>query len=76
LRGAARLSYVASQPVQVVTWYLPVLAAMAYDRYKMGRVHPVYWIGVAIMAVALARIPFGETELWRGIGRAMLAPFV
>jgi len=67
---------VVSQPVQVVTWYLPVLAAMAYDRYRIGRVHPVYWIGVAIMAVALARIPFGETELWRGIGRAMLAPFV
>ncbi|HEY5551710.1 MAG TPA: hypothetical protein VIK52_07470 [Opitutaceae bacterium] len=74
--GVARLSYVVSQPVQVVTWYLPVLAAMAYDRYRIGRVHPVYWIGVAIMAVALARIPFGETELWRGIGRAMLAPFV
>jgi hypothetical protein len=74
--GAFRLSYVASTPVQLLIWYLPVLVAMAYDRYKLGRVHPVYWIGVAIMAVALARIPFGETELWRGIGRAMLAPLV
>jgi hypothetical protein len=74
--GAFRLSYVASTPVQLLIWYLPVLAAMAYDRYKLGRVHPVYWTGVAIMAVALVRIPFGETELWRGIGRALLAPLV
>jgi hypothetical protein len=49
---------------------------MAYDRSAKGRVHAVYWIGAAIMAVALARIPFGETALWRGIGRALLAPFV
>ena len=74
--GAFRLSYVASTPVQVLVWYLPVLAAMAYDRYKLGHVHRVYWIGAAIMAVALARIPFGETGLWRGIGRALLAPWV
>jgi hypothetical protein len=74
--GAFRLSYLASVPVQLVVWYSPVIAAMVYDRYKMGRVHRVYWIGAAIMAVALARIPFGETEVWRRIGRALLMPLV
>ena len=74
--GAFRLSYVASMPVQLLAWYSPVIAAMIYDRYKMGRVHRVYWIGAAIMAVGLARLPFGETEVWRRIGRALLTPLV
>ena len=74
--GAFRLSYVASMPVQLLVWYSPVIAGMVYDRYKMGRVHRVYWIGAAIMAVALARLPFGETEVWRRIGRALLTPLV
>ena len=74
--GAFRLSYVASMPVQLLAWYSPVLAGMIYDRYRLGRVHRVYWIGAAVMAVALTRIPFGETEAWRRIGRALLAPLV
>lgn len=74
--GAYRLSYVTIMPVQLLAWYSPVIAGMIYDRYKIGRVHRVYWIGAAIMAAALARIPFGETEAWRRIGRAMLTPFV
>jgi hypothetical protein len=74
--GAFRLSYVASMPVQLITWYSPVIAGMIYDRYKMGRVHRVYWIGAAIMAVALLRLPFGESEVWRRIGRALLTPLV
>jgi hypothetical protein len=74
--GAFRLSYVMSLPAQIITWYSPVIAGMIYDRHKMGRVHRVYWIGAAIMAVALARIPFGETEIWRRIGRALLMPLV
>jgi hypothetical protein len=74
--GAFRLSYVASTPVQLVVWYVPLVAGMVYDRYKLGRVHRVYWIGAAIMGVALLRIPLGETQLWRGIGRALLAPWV
>jgi hypothetical protein len=49
---------------------------MIYDRYKLGRVHPVYWIGIVVMAIALLRIPFGETTLWHRIGGALLTPFV
>jgi len=74
--GASRLGYVLSTPVQILVWYLPVLAGMAYDLQRRGRVHAVYWIGAAVMGVALLRIPFGSTELWHGIGRPLLLPFV
>jgi hypothetical protein len=74
--GAFRLSYALSMPLQLLAWYSPIIAAMIYDRYKLGRVHRVYWIGAAIMAVALLRVPFGETEAWRSVGRALLTPFI
>lgn len=74
--GAFRLSYAVSTPVQVLAWYSPVIAGMLYDRLKLGRVHRVYWLGAGAMAIALARIPFGETEAWRRIGRALLSPLV
>lgn len=74
--GAYRLSYAVSMPVQLFLWYSPILAGMVYDRIKIGRVHGVYWIGGVAMAVALARIPFSETELWQSFGRALLAPLV
>jgi len=74
--GAFRLQYIVSTPIQIAIWYSPVIAGMVYDRVKLGHVHRVYWIGAAIMAVALARLPFGETELWRSIGRALLTPLV
>jgi hypothetical protein len=74
--GAFRLSYVLNLPGQLAVWYLPVVAGISYDLYKRGRVHPVYWIGAAVMAAALLRIPFGGTELWHGIARPLLTPFV
>jgi hypothetical protein len=74
--GAFRLSYVLSQPAQFVVWYLPVVAGMIYDRVKLGRVHPVYWLGAVIMGVALLRIPFGSTAFWQNIGRALLTPLI
>ena len=74
--GVFRLSYALSMPLQLLAWYSPVIAGMIYDRYKMGRVHRVYWIGAAAMAVSLARIPVGETEAWRSFGRALLTRFI
>lgn len=56
-------------------WLAPMFAAMAYDRYSRGRVHPVYFASVAIMMVAFVRLLFMETEGWLRIGRWLLAPF-
>ena len=54
----------------------PVLVAMAYDLFTRRRIHPVYWIGAAAMAVAFLRIPLGRTEWWHGVARAVYAPFL
>jgi hypothetical protein len=61
-------------PAAIVVWYVPLALAMAYDFFTRGRVHPVYWIGAAVMAVALLRLPFalGTTEFWLGIGRPLI----
>jgi hypothetical protein len=74
--GAGRLWFANSIPDVLLAWYLPVLAGIGYDFYKMRRVHPVYLIGAAIMAAWLVRIPFGESEAWLHVGRALLAPLV
>jgi hypothetical protein len=58
----------------IVVWYIPLVIAMAYDFFTRGRVHTVYWIGAAVMVVALLRLPFalGTSEFWLGIGRPII----
>ncbi len=55
----------------IAVWFTPVVIAMVYDAWTRGRVHAVYWIGVVAMAVALLRIPFGQSEFWLEIGRPL-----
>lgn len=59
------------RPAAIAVWYSPLVLAMAYDVWKRGRVHPVYWIGAAAMAFALLRLPFGNTQLWLRVGRPL-----
>lgn len=61
---------------RLALWYSPVLVAMAHDLVTKRRIHPVYWIGVAAMGVAFLRLPWSQTDQWRGIARAILAPFI
>jgi hypothetical protein len=57
----------------LVMWFaLPVVGAL-YDWRTKGRVHPVYWIGIAGMIVAAMRIPFSASETWIGIARPIIA---
>jgi hypothetical protein len=72
--GAGRLMNSVAGTVAV--WFLPVLLAMGYDLISRGRVHSVYWIGAAAMALALARVPMAETETWQRIGTALLQPLL
>jgi hypothetical protein len=49
-------------------WLVCLLAAvpMLHDWRARGRPHNAYWVAfVAIVAVRLVRIPFGETQAWR-----------
>ena len=42
-----------------------IVAGMVYDRRTRGRVHPVYWIGLAgVVAVQVLRVPLATTGLW------------
>jgi hypothetical protein len=63
-------------PARLALWYSPVIVAMAYDLMTRRRIHPVYWIGVAAMAVVFLRLPYSQTAHWHGIARAILAPFI
>ncbi len=73
-RAARSYFYVGVSVLIVAT--VPVLAGMAYDLRRRGRIHPVYWIGAAAMGLALLRIPFGGTEVWNGISRRLLLPLI
>jgi hypothetical protein len=44
---------------------LLIVAAMVHDRRTRGSVHPVYWIGGAVvLASQLVRIPMGRMDAW------------
>jgi hypothetical protein len=74
--GAGRLWFADSWQLMLAMWYLPVVLAMGYDLFTMRRIHPAYLIGIAIMTVALLRIPFGNSQLWLDIARPMLASLI
>jgi hypothetical protein len=76
LDDPAAAAYVGSRAARLALWYSPVIVAIAHDFVTKRRVHPVYWIGVAAMAVAFLRLPYSQTEHWRSIARTLLAPFM
>jgi hypothetical protein len=54
-------------PASLSDWLVCLLATvpMLHDWRSRGRPHNAYWIAfVAIVAVRLVRIPFGETQAW------------
>ena len=73
--AVARMSF-ESPVVFLLVWLSPLFAGMAVDVFTRRRVHPVYFISVAIMAAAFVRIFFMQSEGWLMIGRALLAPLV
>jgi len=76
LPGAGRLWFASSVPATIVAWFTPLLVAMGYDLVTRRRVHPVYWLGAAILGVSLLRLPLGESQIWLRVGRALLAPMI
>ena len=57
-----------SVPGAISVWFVPVVLSMAYDILRRGRVHPVYWIGVAAMGLSLLKLPLGTTNFWISFG--------
>jgi hypothetical protein len=56
-------------PAAIALWFVPVFLGMSYDAFTRGRVHVVYWIGAAAMALALLRLPLRNSDVWLAIGR-------
>ena len=57
-------------------WLAPMAMAMAFDVWALGRVHAVNAVSTVVLTVAFGRLLLMETEGWRAIGRAILAPFL
>jgi hypothetical protein len=74
--GAARFAGDAGVLPVLALWLSPLAAAMAHDAYTMGRVHRVYWIGLAILVAAISRVALMDAEPWLVIGRRLLAPLL
>ena len=53
-------------------WFALPVICIAYDLKSQGRIHPVYWIGIAGMIVAALRIPFSASETWVGFARPII----
>lgn len=73
--AVARISF-ESPVVFLLVWLSPLFAAMTFDVFTRGRVHPVYFISVAVLTAAFIRIFFVQSQAWLQIGRALLVPFV
>jgi hypothetical protein len=56
----------------LVLWFALPILGIVYDLRKQGRIHPVYWIGIAAMIVAALRIPFSASETWLRISRPII----
>jgi hypothetical protein len=75
LFGAEARAFAGSRAMVLALWYAPVIVGMAHDWITRRRIHPVWFIGAVIMAVALMRVPYSYSEQWRAVARAILAPF-
>ena len=56
----------------LILWFALPLLGVVYDLRKHGRVHAVYWIGIAAMIVAALRIPFSASATWIGFSRPII----
>ena len=60
----------------LVVWLAPLVAAMAFDVFSSGRVHPTSVVSLAVLALAFVRIFYMESPGWLRVGRAILNPFL
>ncbi len=54
----------ASHTILLVLWLSPVLLAMAYDYFRQGIVHPVFVVGIVVLAASSFRDPIRFSDSW------------
>lgn len=79
----ARIARELNGPMVLLVLFLvslsPVFIAMGYDRWKRGRIHKVYWLGLGFLVVKLSRFFWAGTDLWGSISSWLIEnvyPFV
>jgi hypothetical protein len=61
-------------PVALLIWTLPLLVAMGQEARTTRRVHPVYWIGIAVFVIRRYNVGLlSETDRWRGLAHSVFA---
>lgn len=73
--AAGRLGPYVGDFISSGLWFSPVFIGMAYDLWTRRRVHPVYFVGLAAMAIVFTRLFLVESEGWLRIGRVIVHTF-
>ncbi len=66
-------AFMAMSPSYLVVWLSPVIIAMVYDYWKQRRVHPVYFIGAAVLVISAFRMRVLQADAWLDISRQISA---
>ena len=56
----------------IALWFALPVFCLIYELKTKGKIHPVYWLGIAGMIVAILRIPFSASETWLSISRPII----
>ncbi len=77
IAAVARMTFIppapAGLPLFLAIWFLPLIAAMAYDWWSQRRIHPVYFMGLAAFVVRVVANPIHTTDAWGAFTRAVFA---
>lgn len=71
--AAARLGGASGPFVVLLIWLFPLFLAMGHDLVTRARVAPVYFLGLAVLLAAFARVMLMESEVWLVVGRRILS---
>ena len=64
----------ASPPAFFLLTDLVIVACLAYDWRRNGRVHPAFIVGLAaVVVLQFGRLPFSQTEAWMSFARWLVA---
>jgi hypothetical protein len=77
IAAVSRMTFIppppAGLPLFLAIWFLPLIAAMAYDWWSQRRIHVAYLIGLVAFVIRVLTIPIHDTDVWRAITRAVVA---
>ena len=60
----------------LLLWLSPLLALVAVDLVTRRRLHWIPVVASALLVVAFFKVPLYAAPIWRGVGAALLRPFV